>query len=372
MPRGFIVLALALPLAAAEAEGPWLGKGVLPKRRATPLHSPKPNARGKYEAVATLNGADYQVEKEDGRYIYLRERGVQGWLLKEDAVPLEGAVAYFTARVREDPRDASAHAYRGCALRAAGELDGALKDLTEAVRLEPDAPAWRSLRGLARRDRGEHDEAVADFGEALRLDPKFQPAYVGRGESLAQKGEHDKAIRDFDEALRLNPADGLAYLHRGWSWYRKKGYDRAVRDYDAALRLSPGEDMTYANRGMARRRLKEYGKAAEDFDAALRLNRNNARAHNERAWQLATCPEAKYRGGEQAVASAKQACELSLWRHPSYIGTLAAAYAEAGRFGEAVKYEKMALGFSEYGKAHGGEAPRRLQLYEAGKPLREE
>ena len=56
----------------------------------------------------------------------------------------------------------------------------------------------------------------------------------------------------------------------------------------------------------------------------------------ERAWVLATSAESARRNGARAVQLAEDACLQTQYRQPGLIATLAAAYAEAGRFDEAI------------------------------------
>ena len=65
-------------------------------------------------------------------------------------------------------------------------------------------------------------------------------------------------------------------------------------------------------------------------------------ALNNLAWLLAAHPSDALRNGAEAVRLAERACELSEHREPVMLGTLAAAYAEAGRFGDAVKTAEKA------------------------------
>jgi len=67
------------------------------------------------------------------------------------------------------------------------------------------------------------------------------------------------------------------------------------------------------------------------------LGRNNL------AWLLATSPDASIRDGNRAIELAKEAVRLSRSKDPNYLRTLAAAFAEAGHFGEAKETARQAL-----------------------------
>src|SRR5206468_1181520 len=139
-----------------------------------------------------------------------------------------------------------------------------------------------------------------------------------------------------------------------------------------AIRLKPAEGLSYYNRGVAFHYKKEYEKAIGDYSAAIRLEPNCSNAHSNLAWMLATCPKAGLRDGKKAVEHAERACNLSSWNVADQLSTLAAAYAESGKFKEAVKWQQkaIALGFGEEGDRV--RESNKLKLYEAGKPFREE
>jgi len=67
---------------------------------------------------------------------------------------------------------------------------------------------------------------------------------------------------------------------------------------------------------------------------------------------------------------ATQACEATRWGQPYKLDALAASYAEAGKFDEAVKWEEKALSLlpdDRYRTMYQG----RLDFYKGGKPYRE-
>lgn len=135
------------------------------------------------------------------------------------------------------------------------------------------------------------------------------------------------------------------------------------------LRLDPTRSRTWRFRGLSRKNLGEYGKAIADYREAIRLDPQFGLVLNNLAWILATCPDEKYRDGKEAVAVATKACELTEWKKADDLNALSAAYAEAGDFDNAVKWQSQAVELTA--DASKEDYRSRLELYKAGKPYRD-
>ena len=126
--------------------------------------------------------------------------------------------------------------------------------------------------------------------------------------------------------------------------------------------------MVYFRRGRAWSRKSEFRCAIQDYEVAIKLNPNEAIMYDCLAWILATCPSDELCDGTRAVELAIKACELTEWRRDAPIYTLAAAYAEAGNFEEAVKRQQHAINLLDDGHPRWYE--EQLELYKNHKPYR--
>jgi tetratricopeptide (TPR) repeat protein len=235
----------------------------------------------------------------------------------------------------------------------------------------------KSKAGLEALKNSKWDDAIKLFTEAIQADPKSVEAYLGRNRAYYAKSDWDKAIADCDQAITLDPQNGEAYFYRARANQFKGVSDRAFQDYCTAIHFSPKHALAHANRGYLNHEVrKEYDNAKNDYEESLKLDPKIANTHNNLAWLLSTCPDAKIRDGKKAIEHATKACEMDQYKAEIYLDTLAASYAETGDFKEAVKWQKKALekpdAFKSLGEKEQQNAKNRLKLYEEGKPYRVE
>jgi tetratricopeptide (TPR) repeat protein len=162
------------------------------------------------------------------------------------------------------------------------------------------------------------------------------------------------------------------YSNRGIAWLDKKEYDKAVLDFGRAIHFDPSYVVAYTKRGTARFNMQDYDRAVADYERAARLEPNYPYSYSSAAWLRATSSDARFRDGQQAVALATKACELSSWADAEALDALAAAYAEVGDFDLAVKYQSKAIELDQTDAELVNKSRQRLALYKDHKPYRQE
>lgn len=280
----------------------------------------------------------------------------------------EEAIKHYKEMLRIKPYLADVHNDLGRARAHQGNLEEAVKHYTEALRIRPDFAEAHSYLGCALAQQDKPDEAITHFGEALRIRPDFADAHNDLGSALAQQGNADEAIKHYTEALRIEPNFFIAHDNLGILLALQGKYDGAIRHYTKALRIKPDFASTHYNLARTLVEVDKITEATTHFKETLRLRPDWVAPMNNLAWLLATHKNPKFRDGDEAVQLAEQACKLTNYKQPELLGTLAAAYAAAGRFPEAVATTEdgLELARSSEKKELTEEIQNRLRLYKAG------
>jgi tetratricopeptide (TPR) repeat protein len=257
----------------------------------------------------------------------------------------------------------------GLALLKAGKVNDAIKAFERAVALHPDLDAARCGLGTALMEQKKYEEAADQFKRVLDLEPDNTSALLQLGILHGRQGRLDEAAAAFSRALRRNPEDPGAHNNFGNVLLLQGKYAEALEQFEAAVRLQPDYSVAYNNLAICCKKLGRVADAIAHYRQALRLQPDSFEALNNLAWMLATQPDARLRNGQEAVQLATRACELTNYQNPIPLATLAAAFAETGRFEEAVAYAGRAIElFAGSRSAVAAQLPAMLEAFRAGHP----
>ena len=318
---------------------------------------------------------------------------------------LPEAIQNYERALQLKPDYADAYNNLGVAQARQGRLPEAIQNYGRALQLKPGEAMFYINLGKALVDQGNLPEAIQNYERALQLKPDFAEAYYNLGNALVEQGKLPEAIQNYQRALQLKPDFAEAYYNLGVALVEQRNLPEAIQNYERALQLKPDYADAYNNLGVARARQGRLAEAIQNYERALQLKPNNADAcynmgvalvgqgnlldaiqNYERAIQLkpnyvkaltnlayllATSEDAQLRNGARAVTLSEQADELTGSKNPVVLATLAAAYAEEGRYPEAVEAANRAI---ERAIAQGNSALVRtlelqVTLYKANKPL---
>lgn len=242
---------------------------------------------------------------------------------------------------------------------------------SETVDQRPHNPRAQNNLGSALVQAGRVEESLEHFTAAIRAAPDYAPAHRNLGSALVRLGRSRDALAPIREALRLDPGDGMTHYKLGQALQLVGDRAAAIASYEEALRRRPDLVMAHQNLGIAHLQGGAFATARVQFEAALALDPDHVGSLNNLAWLLATCPDDAVRDGTAAVRHAERAVRLTSGEDPEALDTLAAAYAEAGRFDAAVEtLEQLRQRFAGDASAPHDKLAARAALYAAGKPYR--
>jgi tetratricopeptide (TPR) repeat protein len=193
------------------------------------------------------------------------------------------------------------------------------------------------------------------------------------GQAIHEKGNVEEAMVHFQNALRIDPSQASVHSALGVALLEIGRADQSLTSLRRALEIDPNDADAHYNFGNTLLQLGRAREAVAQYRRALEINRDDIEAQNNLAWVLATCPDAAVRNGIQAVAIAERANSLTMGKSPVISATLAAAYAEAGRFADAVKAAERAhqLALAEGNQSRANSIRAQIELYQTASAFRD-
>jgi tetratricopeptide (TPR) repeat protein len=256
-------------------------------------------------------------------------------------------------------------------------------NLPEFVNIKPDqmesidVPASDLYRiidnALALQQAGDNAAALAEWKKALDIDPNDARANNGIAIALSVSGDSNGAIAYLRKATQINPDFFEAYYNLGLELAKKNRVDEAIDAWLNTVRLRPSFAAGHENLGYAYYLQGKFADSLTHLRLALDADPDRVSDLNLAASVLATCPDSSIRNSVDALAFADRAQTLTHGQDAAILDTLSAAYAEAGRFPNAIEVEQQAIAVaSRQGKsALATTLKAHLTRYESNTPLRE-
>ena len=270
------------------------------------------------------------------------------------------------------PQNARAHFTLGAALANEDHYREALPNYIAALGLNPKYLDACNNAGLAFASLGRLREAVACYERGAAIQP--HPELLNNwGVALGRQNELAEAQKKFAQALEVKPNFGKPHANWGFALSRQGRIREAIEHYREGLRLDPENATAHLNLAEALDQEGQANQAVAEYRAALNLREDLLDGLERLGWLLATSPDAAVRNGPQALTLAQAAGALCHENQPDVMDVLGAAYAETGRFPEALAAAEKALSLARAASMPQAAAgiEQRLKCYQAGQPWRE-
>jgi Tfp pilus assembly protein PilF len=209
--------------------------------------------------------------------------------------------------------------------------------------------------------------------DAVEKRPDNPRARLNYGVDLSLSRRYAEAEQQLREAVRLKETSAPAHGNLGSVLCSLGRLDEGVSHVERALALDPEYRPAYGNLAEAYGALGRRALAAKYFALAVKMEPDSPFLLSRLGWLLATSPEAAVRDGAKAVEASERAVRLTSRQDTMSLDTLAAAYAETGRFTEAAAIAEQTLALAQ-SRGQSDLLPQlqyRLDLYRAGQRFRE-
>lgn len=265
-----------------------------------------------------------------------------------------------------------AHNNLGVLLARRGETDRAIARYRRSLEIEPDNAEALFNLGRVLIDDGQLAEAVRSLRRAVQVLPPAAPVHNELGRALALSGRENAALEEFKKALQIDERYAEAHINLANTLARRGQTQEAIGHYERAIRLRPDEPLAYDNLGHVLTQARRYDEAIRFVEQGLAESPSHSGLAARLAWLLAASPADSDRDGARAVTLGESACRASGSQEPRALDAAAAAYAEVGRFADAVRAAAQAAGLARRaGHAElAAQIETRLRLYRAGQPFR--
>jgi tetratricopeptide (TPR) repeat protein len=284
----------------------------------------------------------------------------------------EEAIESLNESMRFDPMRARTHVQIALAYQQLGERDRAIEILTTALQEMPQEWVLYLRLAEAHAARGDVETAGDYLAQVVELRPESGIARYTYGAYLVGRRKFTESIEHLRAALEVRENFVPALHLLGMALEATAQYEDAARTYLELLEVEPETASVYSQAANLMALAGNFAGAIKLLRAGYELMPGEIAIANDLAWHLATAPDPDLRDGVEAVRLAEYVNSLKGAESCNELDTLAAAYAEVGRFEDAVSTAERALAIARATSQDGlaESISKRLELFRNGQPYR--
>ena len=280
------------------------------------------------------------------------------------------ALESFDRALQLKPTDPGVYYNMAVVLQAAGDMEQAVERYRQVLQINPNYVSAHNNLGNALRLMGKYDDAIEHFNRAIELWADNINARHNLALTHLLQGRTDDAIAGFYRVLQINPDLIESRLHLAVGLQLQARLEEAELQYKHCLLLKPDSSEVHYRYGVLLKAAGRIDEAIGHWRRALEISPRSAVLLNDLSWTLATDDNPLVRKPGEAISLAKRAAALTKHRHPPILDTLAAAYAAAGQYEDAVATAQQAIDLAKAAnvQAMADQIHNRMELYRGGKP----
>lgn len=283
------------------------------------------------------------------------------------------AAAQFLAGLDLEPNSVELRSNLGRAFAEAGQIADAEAIFRKILAEDSNDAATHNRLGMLVASRGDAAEAEVLLKQAVRLSPNEAIFRINLADLYVNQNRLDDAKAQLEKVPQNSDSGGHRLFIEGMISYREGDKETAVTLWESAVEKSPNLAIGYQALAELAQKAGRQSEALTMYLKGARNVPNASNLLNNAAWILATSSKDELRNGDLAVELAERACEIDGYHRHNFVGTLAAAYAEAGEFDKASRMATRAAdlatsaGLIEMANKHS----ERATLYKSGSPYHE-
>ena len=264
------------------------------------------------------------------------------------------------------------------------KFEEAIKEFEKAANINPQSADANFKIGRIYNGLRKFEESAKYYEKGLLINPEGSYyVFFHLGLNYYNTQKYDKAIETMQKAENLltdeySDSEYSLNFVLANSYYYKKDYQKAIKHFNHVLELQPDYEHGYIILSQSHIDVGNRAEAIEILDKGLKQRPNSLTIIEALSWLLSTSNSDELRDGKRALILGERAVDFTSGQNSNYLDTLAAAYAEVGKYEDAVKTEERAINIltdptitPSVDDSIVLEYKERLSSYKANKPWRE-